>query len=1853
MNIIKSSFLHEENALQLINKNYQKKITIKHLSYIIKRRIDKIFNTFFVILLLIYINNIPNSFSKVAKLNKLSFTEEINMIVKSTNENAIISILNQNFQAEYQIQINGDSKEYTNNNVYIFNKGEYNIKLTFDSKVNNCEDMFYDCKYTLYIDLSKFDTSQCTNMNNMFNGCTKLSSINLKNFKTSSVTQMKNLFNKCSKLTTIDLSSFDTSSVQDMSSMFSGCSQLKLIDFSKFKTSSATTFNSMFSSCGQLRTLNLSNFDTSKVTDLDNMFYSCSRLISLDLSNWITTNVKTMVSTFGQCSRLVSLNLHSFDFGQVTGISNTFFSINKKLIYCFNIEDNNLNKDTYQQWTLQITIQPQCQNNCFNNLENKFVIYSTEPGLCIEECNFENYNYEYYKECLQSCPKNTMKSLTNEYLCVDIIQCAHFYNYDQTQCIDELVDGYYIYDNVKKIVEKCDVKCKKCNLESVQKDSCIECNIEEQYYEIYDNTNNKYVDCSNILPEGYFFENNKYIPCYKNCLKCNGIGDDNDNKCIECVSNYILIENNCYIKCTYLYYFDDKNNYICTVSDQCPDNYRLIKNKEKCIDNCSNDDKYIYEYNNECIEICPPGYHYNNNNKCINDLVCQNYYNYDHTGCIDEVPEGFYCNDTSQKTIDKCDIKCKKCSLESTQNKLCDSCNNDEGYFQKYKDNQNINNFINCYKDIPEGYYIDNNIYMPCYKTCKTCDETGTITNHKCTSCYSNFTFNNGNCYEICQYYYYFDETKEYHCTVDDKCPNEYNKLIIDKNECVENCLDEYKYDFNNKCYKSCPEGTYYNYDHTNCIESIPKGYYCNNTNEKTINKCENKCERCDLISTHNKLCISCNNNENYYQKENDNLNKDDYINCYNNEIDGYYLDNLNKIYKQCYKSCKSCIKEGSVQNHECTACYSNSTLNNSNCYEICPFYYYFDDKKEYHCTMDDNCPNEYPKRINGQNLCIANCYNDDYYKFEYNNCCYNSCPKGTKKKENSNLCEGNLFCEILYNYEHTECLEELPDGFYVNDTLEKTIDKCNIKCKKCSVESNKNNLCILCNIQENYYPKENDILNENGFINCYDNLLDGYYLDISSSIYKPCYKTCKKCNELGNSNNHKCTECFTTSTLNDSNCYEICTNYYYFDSLNEYHCTQKDECPKGYKLIKEKNKCIDDCEKDDEYKYEYNNLCYQTTFKPKCNNDSLFINKITKECLNECNAIDFFNNKCSLRDNNNKDIIIKQIRSDIESGLMSQELINLVDGDKNDFIIKENDILYQITSSNNQKNNDYKDISTILFGDCEDILKRIYNINKNQPLIIFKVDYYKQKSFIPIIGYEFYHPNNNSKLDLKYCKEELIRINIPFIIDENQLYQYDPNNDFYLDDCYPYTTEHGTDILLKDRIDKYNKNKIAVCENNCAFKNYLTDVKKSVCICKIKFEEINILQFDNQSNILLHNYTIDEGFASSLLTMKCYYTLFSSVGLTKNIAFYLFLFIFIYTIISVVLFYKIGYKSLIKIIENILIEKEKNLKVDNENINPKEKNDNYVYEKLSRNISNRVRISTPKTKKSSNSTHKDLISKEDINSLNNYSNNQKSISKIDFKHMNEIIYSKKKTIIKNNNKVNEKDSINYNYNDYEFNSLSYEKAFNNDKRTYFQYYISLIKTKHPLIFSFYNIKDYNSIIIKTYLFVLFFWIYYFINGLFITKSTIHQLYVEEGNYNFKYFIKFILYSFLIAHCINIIIKYLVLSENNILDIKKEDHIKNAKEKAIKVKKNLIIKYIIFFSLSCSFVLFNGYYLSCFGAVYQNTQIVLIKNTSISLCVSFIYPFIINFLPGLFRKFSLMKDERQCLYNFSKIISVI
>ena len=85
------------------------------------------------------------------------------------------------------------------------------------------------------------------------------------------------------------------------------------------------------------------------------------------------------------------------------------------------------------------------------------------------------------------------------------------------------------------------------------------------------------------------------------------------------------------------------------------------------------------------------------------------------------------------------------------------------------------------------------------------------------------------------------------------------------------------------------------------------------------------------------------------------------------------------------------------------------------------------------------------------------------------------------------------------------------------------------------------------------------------------------------------------------------------------------------------------------------------------------------------------------------------------------------------------------------------------------------------------------------------------------------------------------------------------------------------------------------------------------------------------------------------------------------------------------------------------------------------------------------------------------------------------------------------------------------------------------------------------------------------------------------------------------------------------------------------------------------IKLIIFFTLSFILMIFFWYFISCFCAVYKNTQIILIKDTLISFALSMIYPFGLNLIPGFFRIPALraQRKDKKCLYKASGFIALI
>ena len=223
-----------------------------------------------------------------------------------------------------------------------------------------------------------------------------------------------------------------------------------------------------------------------------------------------------------------------------------------------------------------------------------------------------------------------------------------------------------------------------------------------------------------------------------------------------------------------------------------------------------------------------------------------------------------------------------------------------------------------------------------------------------------------------------------------------------------------------------------------------------------------------------------------------------------------------------------------------------------------------------------------------------------------------------------------------------------------------------------------------------------------------------------------------------------------------------------------------------------------------------------------------------------------------------------------------------------------------------------------------------------------------------------------------------------------------------------------------------------------------------------------------------------------------------------------------------------------------------------------------------------------------------------------------------------------------------------------EKNALSYNLAIKYDRRPFTLYYVSLLKTKHKLIFSFFQNNDYNSKIIKIDIFFVSFTIYYVVNCLFFDDDTMHELYEAKGSFNIEYQITKIIYSSLISSFFNTSLSLLALSDNGIIAFKNNKLKGNVYLRRKSLEKILKIKFIIYFVLSFIFLLFFWYYISMFGAIYKNTQFILLEDTSISFVSSFISPLFIYLIPSIFRIYALSnpRKNRKCLYNFSKLLQM-
>ena len=170
---------------------------------------------------------------------------------------------------------------------------------------------------------------------------------------------------------------------------------------------------------------------------------------------------------------------------------------------------------------------------------------------------------------------------------------------------------------IERLKMGCNEKCLTCNNESKIEDKCLICNKTRGFYPIiYPGYKQKYFTCLNSSLEYDRFyldkEEKVFKPCYESCRKCDRGGDGINHNCLSC--DVDLIERpgintnlkNCIGNCSFSYYETEYGQYKCVEIPVCPiEVNKYIKEKNKCIDDCKNDDTYRYLYNGICMKICP------------------------------------------------------------------------------------------------------------------------------------------------------------------------------------------------------------------------------------------------------------------------------------------------------------------------------------------------------------------------------------------------------------------------------------------------------------------------------------------------------------------------------------------------------------------------------------------------------------------------------------------------------------------------------------------------------------------------------------------------------------------------------------------------------------------------------------------------------------------------------------------------------------------------------------------------------------------------------------------------------------------------------------------------------------------------------------------------------------------------------------------------------------------------------------------------------------------------------------------------------------------------------------------------
>ena len=640
------------------------------------------------------------------------------------------------------------------------------------------------------------------------------------------------------------------------------------------------------------------------------------------------------------------------------------------------------------------------------------------------------------------------------------------------------------------------------------------------------------------------------------------------------------------------------------------------------------------------------------------------------------------------------------------------------------------------------------------------------------------------------------------------------------------------------------------------------------------------------------------------------------------------------------------------------------------------------------------------------------------------------------------------------------------------------------------------------------------------------------YFLNYSEKYYEPCYETCSKCEYGGDKINNNCIECefgfiFKPGVLNTSNCITKCPYYFYYTIDGQYKCSRLTICPERYYLlIKEKDQCIEDCKKDDDFKYQYNG-----------------------ECLRECPDNSNDNKDYMCRDNNINicSLSIREIQMKNEI-ITEEEIEELAKTYFKEFFYTDNHIsIYNyynyivVIYKNGECIDELSlEIPKVDLGECYEKIKEKYAITQNLILVVVAKKEEEMKYPI-IVNFYVFSPYNGNKLDIeKLCENSGIQIleKISIKIGDKEKYNlvqylanqnidaFDLSSDFYMDICYNFDSPIKKDIALKDRIKLFYPN-ITLCENGCNIKGINTTTMKAKCECKVN----NIIN----NNILANNAWYKNQMQeiedllneSNLEILKCTSKVFKYGKLTSFIDSIIVLSLIIFQIALVFIYCIISIKQIREYIFYILnIFLDYNIKKKNDPPNRISHKSKSSRNKGFRKSSDQKKLNIINSKDKVGNTKKKKLSQKNFLNLNN-SSGKISIINNNTKDVYDLSNQLRKTDgLKINNKLRKKSRIGLrkefkikieDYLETELEEMAFEEVKERDTRKFKEYFVEQIKTNLLILNIALNQDPFKPRTIRIILFIINIDLYLFINALFINEEFISDVFNSHDDNFFSF----------------------------------------------------------------------------------------------------------------------------------------